>query len=353
MDDPIDPCPCGSGRAEERCCSTPLTDPELHYTEEERERALHKVATLLKRPTMVRQFETASALFWLDVEPEVVEELMTDERLMDCFGGLVQWDLDAFGVDSIARLLLAESSKRLTRGERAYLRAGLASHWALYEVRDVRAGVGIVLEDLWRKERIWLREPAASNDVAPLDLIAGRVLKSPRGPHEFEVDVLFLDPATKEELLSSMQAELAELRAETPDLDEHTFFKTLVPTFVQSWIAALEDSVQVQTEEGDELCLSTAYFEVRDRDRLVRALDLAEDFERIDHEEWRWRGPDDSVDRHLGTVRLADDELYLQTLSVERAERASDRVEELAGESVRFLEIEVDSDPEDEPDEPR
>jgi hypothetical protein len=340
------PCPCGSGREPERCCSEPLLDSELQYTHKDRERALSKMETLRARPTLRRFGRNVAEIFWAHALPEDDEDealaILEDPGLQTVFFCFTLWDTAPHGEQPLAELLLEEQGKRLSSGERAFLRAGLASYWGIYEVLDTRPGEGVLVQDLWRPRRIWIRERTASKELARFDVVGARILKRPQGPHEFEGDLLDLTIRHKPGLLNLVHELHGQETEDQPELSDAEFFKRSLPGIIAWWVpqvAAQPVVPEITTAEGDEARICRALFAVRDRGSLVRVLDLATDLRRKDPDEpgWSWIEPKGSSDRILGHIGFLEEHLYVETSSIERMERARTLLARIAEGELRFL----------------
>lgn len=342
------PCPCGSGRELERCCSEPLLEPELQYTNADRERAITKMQTLSERPTLRRFERNVAEIFWTEALPEDDEDearaILSDPGLQTVFVYFTFFDTAPHGEQPLAELLLEEQGERLSRGERAFLHSGLANHWGIYEVLDARPGEGVLVQDLWRPKRIWIQERSASKQLARFDIVGGRILKRPQGQHEFEGDLLNLTLRHKPGLLALVH-ELHGLELEDePEISDAESFKRILPELIAWWVREVAEQPalpQIRTPEGDEWRMCRARFEVRDRESLVRALDLATDLRRNAPDElaWSWVEPAGSSDRILAQIGFEGDELYVETTSNERMERARTLLAKIAEGELRFLEM--------------
>ncbi|MBK7644384.1 MAG: SEC-C domain-containing protein [Planctomycetes bacterium] len=342
------PCPCGSGRELARCCSEPILDPELQYTSAERERALVKMQTLSARPTLRRFGRNVAEIFWAEALPEDDDEdaaraVLGDPNLQTAFLYFTCWDTNPHGEQPLAELLFEEQSKRLSRGERAYLCAGLESYWGLYEVLESRPGEGVLVQDLWRPRRLWVEERTASKQLVRFDVIGGRILKRPRGPHEFEGDLLDLTQRHKAALLAFVHELHDEELISRPELPDRVFFKIVLPDLVAWWVhevATQPPLPRITTPEGDEFLLCRASFRVREREAFVRALDFATDLRRPspDALEWSWIEPHGSAERVLGRLELRDDELAVETTSAERLARLRTYLAQIAEGHLAFVE---------------
>jgi len=87
------------------------------------------------------------------------------------------------------------------------------------------------------------------------------------------------------------------------------------------------------TAEGDAVVMTRSLFKVIDAERLAAALDVASDLERVDNA-WIWL--ESGSNRLLGTFRLEDDRLSVETFSHGRDRRACALVTSLASSSVQY-----------------
>ena len=319
-------CPCGSGLDLLRCCSEPITDPELQYTPEDRKCALRKMETLRRRTTSRALTQAAVEVFWAAFLPEdkdAARALIANPNLQGVFSALLYWDIGPLGKRPLGDLVLEEFGKDLSVGEQAFLRAGLASHWGVYEVLDARPGVGVLVQDLWRPRRLWIQERSASQQLDRFDVLGGRVIKRPQGQHEFEGDLLHFPIQRKAEFLAFVHESHSIVSEEVPDVSDQEFFKLTLPDIATWWaeeVGTPSPMPPVCTPEGDELRFCTARFTVRNTDGLVLILDMATDLVRSapDELEWTWIEPSGSEDRSLARIKLGEAGLVVEALSAER-----------------------------------
>lgn len=344
-------CPCGSGRVLEHCCSEPLLDPELQYTSDDRDRALRKMETVRGRTTSRHLTQQAVEIFWEPLLPEDDDDaraLLTNPNLQSVYSAFLYWDIGTWGKQPLGDLVLEEFGKRLSKGERAFLRAGLASYWGIYEILESRPGVGVLVQDLWRPRRLWIHERSASEQLVRYDLLGGRVIKRPQGQHEFEGDLLDFTFQRKAEFLAHVH-ELHKVEdEELPGVSDQEFFKVNLPDLAAWWVeevATPRPLPEIRTPEGDEWRMYRARFKVREREGLVRTLDLATDLARStpDDFEWSWIEPSGSGDRILARIELGEQELVVEATSTQRMARARDYLTKIAEGHLAHVETTEDS----------
>jgi hypothetical protein len=183
-----DPCPCGSGQKFKKCC-------------------LPRQEALLERLGARRQLETLSgrkAVEWLNDAHEKEADAAIEsaffgfvekaerERLDHLPQGLQQriglnlqdWVLNEASLEldgqrrPVRELIQAEAGEKLERRELDCLAAMRTHPLRLYEVRSVKPGEGIALQDLLdaTREPVWVIERTASRKLAEGDVFATRLL---------------------------------------------------------------------------------------------------------------------------------------------------------------------------------
>jgi len=155
------PCPCGSGRKLKKCCLRTAVHP------------LPERAPLLYA-LLGTYAERAPGM-------ELVRSL--SERTDSSLPGTYYFCLDmAIFEGELAERFLREREDWLRPDERELIEGWLATPIRLYEVVEVRRGVGVTVRALPEGEPTYLKDRMFSLSVGRLDLVCGRLLFDGDGP---------------------------------------------------------------------------------------------------------------------------------------------------------------------------
>lgn len=263
-------------------------------------------------------------------------------------------------------------------GGRDYLRALRASLMSLYEVIEVRPGVGLVLRDLMRNnEPVEIDEQLGSEGLIKWDLIGARVLRIGSECY-LSGAVLQFRPEAAEVVLSVFRraperarAELAAQRAALTTEYRRAADKLLGDTtvtleagawvFTTIWLAdtlkSLKAPVPILSNfDGERIVWSKVVFKLGDQTCLAEISHRLDHARALEHEQdknWCWfkcegeatgarpptggmsiGGWNENGRQILGRVELGNRQLSLEVNSVERAERGKEMLKALLGDLV-------------------
>jgi hypothetical protein len=289
-----DPCPCGSGRKHKVCCQ-----PHNGWPLQARlEWVWDKVTTFATLPpareVLVHVARTLQHLGLTDTREPVVTCLALFE------GGLL---------DDLCELrgpLLPTDELELLRGWSRDTRAGL------YEVVELDADGEMTLLDLLRGDRYSFDDPRIAQGAEVGAAGLGWLAAEPDGIHRPILGLNAVPDAWREPLL--------EVLADDPDLDE------IVDT-----LRGLAGPVRLGTTDGEPLRFVTRVLEVDDLDATWQA--LAATFDEHEAGTLHLTEDRDGVTWMRGTITREDGRLVVNALSVERADRLTALVREVAPEA--------------------
>lgn len=271
-------CPCSSGRTRRSCClrkgglALPARASWLYS------KASAWLSRYPQRAALERYEPSAAAAGWAP------DELVYDLALFD---------------DGYLERFLEARASLLPADEVELARSWLGSRRRLYEVVERHAAGGLTLRDLESGETVRVRENARFRDVAPLDLVYGRVVPDGRSR------MLLWGPLT---VPRTLRLALLALLAGEPD------GQALV-----SWFRAAGHPARLTNSEGEPLVLCTATYRLRDPSAAPAALagvldEVGEGVyaEHVMIEGHRYR---------RGTITLSEDRAVIETDSLARLER--------------------------------
>ena len=379
-----DPCPCGSGKKDKKCCLSKVEDaPEARRTgspdQRLRQRLMDYVGTSLSHAETHRamgeffgdQFDPDRKRFALDsrgVEadwPSFLEWLIHDFRL-------------SAGCPVIARFL-TERGHTLPGNERAILEEWQDAAVGLHEVLDLDPGRSLTLRDVFTGETCTVREVRGSLSAARWDLLGARMILVRGEPFLCGTITLF-HPKDREGLVRHVTERYQGHCRDHPSASWREFFRaeSLILRRYAERLTREARPPKVHTPEGHPIMLGHLRYEVRDSRRLLKAVDAAPDFEETTapdgpadarHFAWVRTGPAEryvkavplpseglsltsqrlDADGKVGasglaTLSLEGNELTVETMSAERLAWAKARLTKLVGEAIR-LRADVVEDP--------
>lgn len=339
-----DPCPCGSGKKFKKCCES-SGGAGAGYTRSDREVALAALDDLLSGPGWTRLVAEAEAEFWGELDPEQTA-LADDETIALMSEQVFDWWLffdyehepGRYVVDA-----LLEVAQGLPRATRHFLELARATTLRVYQVTEVRPGVGMVLRDSITGRETHVAERMGSQQIRRWDVVATRIIPSGTpGDPVLDGGVLPIPMMRAESLIEWLRSTLAApAGSPVDDASDKEIYATVVPDIHRAWVGPMELPTLVNYD-GDPLILARAYFDIAELEPTVAALDAARELARAEPEgappRWDWSG--EGRDRKepvlLGWVTVDGQRLVLETNSLERCERGRKLVERLAGDAVTY-----------------
>ena len=336
-------CPCGSGRKYKQCCGGAQTRP-VAYTSEDRESALAKLTALLNSVELDAEHDAADEDWWGDLggPPDDLDPAL-DPMIEDAYEGWFAFDRSLADGRRPAEQLLAEDPS-ITRGERAWLEAGLASSMELYEVVGVVPGASLTLRHALSRLQVQVAERTGSRTLRKWDVLAARVFQA--GPNRAEFDRgLYALPRHDLSRISDQLALRMEERAASGD--PLPLEASLPPAFHQLWIGPLfgRGLPTITAPDGEELLFTTVRFTVDDPDQVREALVASPQLEpNPDTGGWIARGESAAPRTLPWFVDLQGDRLVLQAMTRKQALFGRQLLEGICGRALRH-ESTVHEDP--------
>ena len=280
---------------------------------------------------------------------------------------LIYGDRDTHGHRLVDRFMAARG-RSLPRGVVAALRALQDARASLFEVEDVKRGVGLDLRDLVSGEQCNVHEVSATAQLKKWDVLFGWVM-SVDGHLEFTGAMCLIPRVHLERAQAALVAELAIERKEFPDVPAADLIGSVAWAPVLAVRAAIADQPppQMRTTGGDELVFCKAHYAIRDRSHLLARLGQLSELE-PDERGFVWLDRAGKSRRAatatvLGRITIDGDGLVLETMSSERNVRGKRMLDKLGTvlahriDSIQDVEAaleshrERDSSKEDEVDE--
>ena len=345
-----DPCPCRSGRKFKHCCLTEAntpTTPEglLAQRLNGREKHLFEEIVAWAQRHLGRD--------WADEGSEVLGfDAPWDEMESQLLLPWLVYHHPAQGAPPVERYLAARA-QRLSADDRAILEAQRNAWLSIWEVTEVRPGVGVGVRDLLTAEERFVHEVSGSRTLERWASILGYVADYP-GVHAFAgIHPAVLRPMEAQPVLSAARARAGVRTRRVPP--ERMRAPALAAALIRDWRTAVHDRAmrasappKLCNTDGDPLLLTKDRlgFSPERRDDILRRLEALEGAHRDPndgrsavitcskpgnamHRSW-----DDTT---IARIEVTGDELVVETNSLTRARAIRVRIEEACGEWIRHL----------------
>lgn len=339
-----EPCPCGSGQKYKRCCAgkeavarRPVTAPGT---------PLHELDEGLVE-TVVRYANKRFGLGWLreaaDVffeDPDFVPEYPDTQLFMPW--AVHHWELEG---RPAREWFLEERGARLKEAERTWLLAQRPVVLTIWEVLEVREGVGLRVKDLLGGGEHFVHEVRGSRQLLPRHAMLGRLVE-----HEGLAVFCGMDPQplppTEADEVVRVARKVLRVRGDRPVPREKLALEDTTLGLVHCWHDAVEwldmqaeQPLELRNTDGEPLLLVVDHYVLARgaRPRVMAALAKLEgvEVEEGGHYTFLKEGNAMHADWEntvVGHAEVKGTRLRLETNSVERADTLRRRVEAACGE---------------------
>jgi hypothetical protein len=273
---------------------------------------------------------------------------------------VTEWMIHDWIVPSLRRTVLdqflARRGARLTARELEAATAWSRSFFALYEVLDVKSGIGVALKEVFSGETVFVHDINLSRRAARWDGLLTRVVPGERGL-ELAGIVMMVPRVQLERLSDWMEDDRERLGLAWPEYMKANWprIRRQTADLADEWL----DELRLTNNSGEELLFSKAWYRVSDQAKVIEALRSSSEFSEDEQSPMKfvWLSSGNTV---LGTVRITDGEMVFESGSKQRHERGSRLISILAGPHVCHLRDEFTTQqelkrrlresPEEEPD---
>jgi len=320
-----DPCPCGSGKKYKKCCLAET------FVQDGREESIRKrlVDNLLGfynkqyRDTI----EEARVMFWNDFVPQ---EHLEGHALDIAYQNFFEWITFDFIIDSDENKALIdlymEQNKNLAQDEHRVLTKMKNSCISLYEVQEVFPEKGLLLKDMLMGGEFDVKEKAATRGLKRWDIFATRLLLID-GQYIMSGSVYPYHLRFKNRIVEDIRQAYQEYRQDIPDGTLDMFLKDSGDIFNFHWYFPIQNPpppLNLHTTSGEPMLFSKALFEIKDKAAARTGLAKIKGFEQNqdeDHYAWHDKRNKDGSATILGTAKIKDNKLILESNSKKRLEK--------------------------------
>ncbi|MBI5281082.1 MAG: SEC-C domain-containing protein [Candidatus Solibacter usitatus] len=325
-----DPCWCGSGKKYKKC----HLDADVEGTRQPSGSAddLNRLRNSLG--DFVRE------VIPLRVKSAAMVEFGTKDKLdEDEATALIDWLVHDFVAPHLGRTVIEEyvarHGSRLSAREREMAGLWAKSHIGLYEAQSVTTGKGVDLKDLVFGGTQFVHDVSLSKSLVKWDVLLGRVVPGERGQELTGLGVK-VQREDVESLKEWMEAERRARRLEWAEFLKREW--PLIRRQPYELAEARYEKLRLTNTDGEDVVICEAKYAVVDRGAVEKALrgcgQMEEDGEG-GRFAWLSGKAGETGRTVLGSIRLDEGELSLDSNSRERFERGKQLLERLAGEALR------------------
>jgi hypothetical protein len=331
-----DPCPCGSGKKHKKCCLRESEPPPRDREDSMRAAFVDRALAYFKRHYRDKLAE-AHDFFWDDFDPkqhfgadevEVAEISFWDWLIYD-------WQSEEDGKTLIH--LYLENTKKLSNEETAVLQKMRDAVLSLFEVLEVYPEKGFRLKDLLLGGEYDVKEKMATRSLRKWDIFGARLLHFD-GQYGLSGSVYPYPVSEKDPILKHLKECFRDHKKDHPDTTMRDFLKQNGVVLNYCWCEIVRKPFRptLVTMSGEPMVISTAIFEIRNEEGVLRGLRTIDEVEEIEEGVFEWLDTprSDESASILGTIRLKDNTLKLECASKERLERGKKLILDNLGGSV-------------------
>ena len=373
-----DPCPCGSGKKYKKCCLRKEEEsriPQKTY----HDHCLELVRSLEKRimkfaGKMISERETLEAIesYWQTLDVNLEPPEMDDEGYL----GFIDWLIHDYRLEKhgkpIVRLFL-ESRPKLPAEEMAILQGWQDTNISVFQAKEIRPGEGVLLEDIFSHDETFISDVALSRNIRQWGLVATRtfkVLDEWQAASVGNADY----PRFKEDIYDFVTGCFADYQSSFPEATIKDFLKSqghLINHYYLTRSSGPNNLPQILTSSGEDVVFREAVYDIKDIDRIVDMLEMADDFESTEWEldekdrmvsasfDWLQRGQSIGVAKKgkstgdvelrsfftegpgepaflvLGNLKLKPNRVILSVMGDKRFELGKARLQEILGNQIK------------------
>ncbi len=334
-----DPCWCGSDRKYKKC--------HLDADEGKASQSARREAPALSASNEFDALRRRLGDFLGEVMHErdfkrALKELY-DDRMPDPNDrglSITDWMIHDMVSPGLRRTVLAEFLIRhgscLTIREREMAEAWAQSVMGLYEVQELNFGTGLTVKDLLSGEECFVHDISMSKGLALWDVVFARMVPGERGT-EFTGVGLGVSRQHLEPLRQWMEQDKQAAGLEWHGYLKRNWARIRRQSFeiAATWM----DSLRISNTDGEELLLCKVVYNMTDTAAVIAAIRRCPEFEddgdtKNGAPSFVWLNDKKTV---LGSLRIAGDELILESNSKERAARGKRILTSQAGKLLRHL----------------
>ena len=287
-----DPCPCGSGKKFKKCClgkelesqRKPITyhDHCLEVVTSLRP----KILQFMKKAGHDKFIEKAFREYWRTLEPGLDPPELGKVTYLE----FLEWFIHDYPIPGhgkpVIRLFL-ESNPKLPSQEMQILQDWQTAYISVFQVKEVEPGKGVLAEDIFSGEEVFLSDVSLSNQITKWELITFRKIKvleewqlSAAGGRE--------PPKYKEDIRRFVMDHFQHFKKQNRTADLPVFLREKGYLLAQRFLTLKSkppEMPQLFTSSGEKFEFWEARYDLTDFNNALDLLDQEEDFQQTDSDE--------------------------------------------------------------------
>lgn len=373
-----DPCPCGSGKKFKKCClqkEIATQQPNKTYHDhclELVESFRPKILRFMKKAGHDQNIKEAFEEYWQTLEPDLDPPEVNNISYLQ----FLEWYIHDYPIPGIGRpviQLFLESNPKIPAVEMQILRDWQDAYISVFQVIEVETGKGILVEDIFSGEEIFLSDVSISKATKKWQVVTFRKIKV---LEEWQASAVggIGHPKYKEEILQFIKERFLDYQQQNPSADLPAFLRKKGYLLNQRFLTLQSMPPQIPkvvTSSGEELAFWEARYDLMDFLAALDRLEEEEDFEETNYSEdgqgnplkvvYDWlergksihkikdikvknaltlksffsQGPGQESFRLLGTIILEPDRLVLEAQGQERLAIGKEIIEDVLSGLIR------------------
>jgi hypothetical protein len=224
-----DPCPCGSGKKFKKCClqkEIATQHPNKTYHDhclELVESFRPKILRFMKKAGYDQLIKEAFEEYWQTLEPDLDPPEFNNISYLQ----FLEWYIHDYPIPGIGRpviQLFLESNPKIPAVEMQILRDWQDAYISVFQVIEVEAGKGILVEDIFSGEEIFLSDVSISKATKKWQVVTFRKIKV---LEEWQASAVggIGHPKYKEEILQFIKECFLNYQQQNPSTDLPAFLR--------------------------------------------------------------------------------------------------------------------------------
>jgi hypothetical protein len=285
------PCPCGSGKKFKKCCLQ--TEKETQPTKTYHDHCLElvesfrpKILRFMKKAGHDQHIQEAFQQYWQTLEPDLDPPEFNNISYLQ----FLEWYIHDYPIPGKGRpviRLFLESNPKIPIVEMQILRDWQDAYISVFQVIEVENGKGILVEDIFSGEEIFLSDVSISKATKKWQVVTFRKIKV---LEEWQASAVggIGHPKYKEEILQFIKEHFLDYQQQNPSADLPAYLREKGYLLNQHFLTMKSmppKMPKVVTSSGEDLAFWEARYDLMDFQEALCRLEEEEDFEETSYTE--------------------------------------------------------------------
>ena len=286
------PCPCGSGKKFKKCCLGKEQENQRQsktyhdYCLELVNSLRPKILRFMKKSGHDKFIEQAFSEYWRTLEPGLDPPEFGEVAYLE----FLEWFIHDYPIPGHGKPVISlflKSNPKLPPEELQILQDWQTAYISVFQVKEVELGKGVMAEDIFSSEEVFLSDVSLSNQVKKWELITFRKIKvleewqlSAAGGKEH--------PKYKDDIRRFVMNHFQDYRKQYRTADLPVFLREKGYLLTQRFLTLRVKPPAMPklfTSSGEKLEFWEARYDMTDFDKAIDLLNQKEDFQQTDFEE--------------------------------------------------------------------